>query len=222
MNTVPVCRLCQSSAVSSFCQDKRRHYFRCHHCYLVFVDEASLLAPAQEKAIYDQHQNDPNDSGYRRFLSRLAVPLLDRIGHKPQRGLDFGCGPGPTLSMMLQEAGHAVALYDPFYISDTTVLAEHGDCVVYDFVACTEAIEHFHHPHREWRQLLGLLKPQGWLGLMTKLVIDESAFKQWHYKNDLTHVSFFSRATFEFLAQRDGLRCEFEGDDVILLQKNGE
>ncbi len=57
---------------------------------------------------------------------------------------------------------------------------------------------------------------------MTKLVIDADAFKSWHYKNDPTHVSFFSRETFRFLAERDGLDVDFVGNDVILLRKKNE
>lgn len=54
---------------------------------------------------------------------------------------------------------------------------------------------------------------------MTKLARDVDAFAHWHYKNDPTHVSFFSRETFSFLAERDGLEVEFVGNDVILLRK---
>ena len=54
---------------------------------------------------------------------------------------------------------------------------------------------------------------------MTKLATEAEAFTRWHYKNDPTHVSFFSRDTFRFLAQRDGLEVEFVGNDVILLRK---
>ena len=42
----------------------------------------------------------------------------------------------------------------------------------------------------------------------------------WHYKNDQTHVVFFSRQTFEYLAERDKLDLEFIGNDVILLRKS--
>jgi len=54
---------------------------------------------------------------------------------------------------------------------------------------------------------------------MTKMVIDVEAFATWHYKNDLTHVIFFSHATFEYLAERDKLELEFVGKDIILLRK---
>ena len=68
------------------------------------------------------------------------------------------------------------------------------------------------------RLLLEMLKPAGWLGIMTRLVTDEVDFTQWYYKNDPTHVSFFSRETFRYLAERDKLKVEFIGDNVILLR----
>jgi 2-polyprenyl-3-methyl-5-hydroxy-6-metoxy-1,4-benzoquinol methylase len=182
-------------------------------CKLVFVPREQRLDAASEKAHYDLHNNDPQDQGYRRFLSRLADPILQRIA-PGSKGLDFGCGPGPTLSLMLTEQGHDMALYDLYYYPDISVLDTR-----YDVVTATEVIEHLYEPNQVWQQWLSLIKPRGWLGLMTKLVIDVDAFAKWHYKNDQTHVVFFSRATFLYLAERDGLDIEFIGNDVILLRK---
>ncbi|GLS85007.1 methyltransferase [Paraferrimonas haliotis] len=180
---------------------------------MVFADPNSLLPPQAEKSVYQNHQNTPEDKGYRKFLSRLAEPLKERLPLY-QNGLDFGCGPGPTLHLMLEEAQHTVSIYDPYFAPDRQVLRHK-----YDFVTCTEAIEHFYRPGREWQLLCQLLKDNGWLAIMTKLVINEAAFANWHYKNDPTHVSFFSRETFEYLAKRDGFSLEFIGQDVILMQK---
>lgn len=179
-----------------------------------FCRSEAQLSPEQEKAVYDQHQNNPDDMGYRQFLGRLATPLVERLPTGPLDGLDFGSGPGPTLSIMLEEMGYNMAIYDPYFAPDPSVLTRQ-----YDFVTCTEAIEHFNQPAKEWGLLLSMIKPGGWLGLMTKLATDAEAFTRWHYKNDPTHVSFFSRDTFRFLAQRDGLEVEFVGNDVILLRK---
>lgn len=211
---MPICPLCHSHNVDEFHQDQRRQYFRCGECVLIFADPAARLSPDAEKAHYDLHENNPDDVGYRRFLDRLAAPLLTRLGELSLQGLDFGSGPGPTLSLMLADAGHEMAIYDPYFAADPAVLDTE-----YDFVTCTEAIEHFYQPAKEWGLLLGMVKPSGWLGLMTKLATDADAFAQWHYKNDPTHVSFFSRETFHYLAQRDGLDVEFVGNDVILLRK---
>ncbi|WP_087023238.1 class I SAM-dependent methyltransferase [Thaumasiovibrio subtropicus] len=208
------CPLCEAADVAHYHQDARRDYFQCQQCSLIFADPDKRLDPAMEKEVYDQHENNSEDLGYRRFLSRVATPLLDKLPAESLKGLDFGSGPGPTLSVMMSEAGHQVAIYDPYFAPDRSVLAQ-----TYDFITCTEAIEHFYTPYQEWQQLLGMLKPGGWLGIMTKLALDYDAFARWHYKNDPTHVSFFSQATFSYLAERDGLDVEFVGNDVILLRK---
>ncbi|PQJ64954.1 class I SAM-dependent methyltransferase [Photobacterium angustum] len=208
------CPLCHSEQHGVFVEDKNRCYFRCQQCALIFADPEAQLSPEQEKAVYDQHQNNPDDMGYRQFLGRLATPLVERLPAGPLDALDFGSGPGPTLSIMLEEMGYNMAIYDPYFAPDPSVLTRQ-----YDFVTCTEAIEHFNQPAKEWGLLLSMIKPGGWLGLMTKLATDAEAFTRWHYKNDPTHVSFFSRDTFRFLAQRDGLEVEFVGNDVILLRK---
>jgi SAM-dependent methyltransferase len=212
-NPAAACPLCGAASAADFFRDHRRGYFRCGTCALIFADPAARLEAAAERAVYAQHRNDPRDPRYRQFLGRLAQPLLQRLGPPPLNGLDFGCGPGPTLSLMLAEAGYPTAVYDPYFAPDTAVLERR-----YDFVTCSEAIEHFHTPAREWAQLVALLRPGGWLGIMTKLATDAAAFDRWHYKNDPTHVSFFSRDTFRYLAERDRLSLSLVGDDVMLLQ----
>jgi len=208
------CPLCTGSNNHFYHQDKKRSYFQCQDCQLIFADANSHLTADAEVAIYQQHENNPEDERYRAFLNKLAAPLLERLGNKGFSGLDFGCGPGPTLSLMLQEAGQQMAVFDPYFANNPEVLAEQ-----YDFICCTEAIEHFYQPANEWALWLKLLNAKGWLGLMTKLAPEKAAFASWHYKNDPTHVCFFSHDTFLFLANRDGFHVEFIGNDVILLQK---
>ena len=208
------CPLCCHHTTYFFYRDAYRSYRRCPNCALIFVARADLLPPSEEKARYDLHENDPNDPGYRKFLSQLTVPLLTRLGPTPQHGLDFGSGPGPTLSIILQEQGHTVDLYDPYYAPQRQTLE-----MKYDFVTCSEAIEHFYTLKTEWQLLVNLLKPGGWLGIMTKLIDDIDEFPHMHYIKDRTHVRFFSRATFRFLARKDNLAVEFIGDNVILMQK---
>jgi len=207
------CPLCQSLDTQHYYEDKRREYLQCQQCELVFVNPDQRLDAKAEKAHYDLHENDPSDEGYRRFLSRVCDPILERIAPN-SLGLDFGCGPGPTLSLMLEEQGHTMSLYDLYYHPDTSVLDKS-----YDFMTATEVIEHLYEPNKVWQQWLNLVKPGGWIGLMTKMVIDVEAFASWHYKNDQTHVVFFGRRTFQYLAERDQLELEFIGNDVILLRK---
>ena len=211
---VSCCPLCQSADCLIYSSDKRRQYWRCRQCELIYADPAALLDAAAEISIYQQHQNDPTDLRYRAFLNKLAAPLQQRLAKTGLQGLDFGCGPGPTLSLMLAEAGQQMAIYDPYFANYPEVLSHH-----YDFICATEVIEHFYLPCREWQLWLQLLKPGGWLGLMTKLTDHVADFANWHYKNDPTHVSFFSSDTFAYLAKRDGFALEIIGPDVILLRR---
>lgn len=207
------CPLCGRPQTRHFHADSKRHYQRCGHCDLVFVPESFFLSMEEEKALYDMHENDPRDAAYRGFLSRLFEPMLERIP-ETGRGLDFGCGPGPTLSLMFEEQGRTVQLYDPFYAPDEAVLD--GE---YDFITATEVAEHLHHPGNELERLWALLRPAGWLGIMTRRLMPEQHFPDWHYKNDPTHVIFFSDRTFLWLASRWKTTATFLGPDVVLLQK---
>ncbi|MFY0990001.1 methyltransferase domain-containing protein [Halomonas sp. C05BenzN] len=210
---MPTCPLCASRDTLHYHRDARRDYHRCRRCGLVFVPAAQRLDPAAERAVYDRHENSPDDPGYRRFLSRLAEPLRARLA-PGDRGLDFGAGPGPTLSVMFEEAGHPMAIYDPFYAPDASVLEQ-----LYDFITATEVVEHLFEPGRELARLAAMLPPGGWLGLMTKRVTDREAFAGWHYILDPTHVCFFSESSFAWLAGQLGMDLEFPAADVVLLQK---
>jgi transcription initiation factor TFIIIB Brf1 subunit/transcription initiation factor TFIIB len=207
------CPLCDNKNTSDYCEDNRRSFYVCECCQLVFVSSDQWLSSEDEKAVYDKHQNTPNDQAYRKFLSRLFIPLLEKL--KPgDAGLDFGCGPGPTLSVMFEEQGFPVQLYDIFYNNNPSVLKRH-----YQFITATEVIEHLQRPGAVVSQLWQLLKPGGTLGVMTKLLINKEAFLSWHYKNDQTHVCFFSRQTFNWLANELDAQLTIVGNDVILLTK---
>jgi len=207
------CPLCEAGDLLPFHEDKHRSYIRCRTCQLVFVPPAFFLSPEEEQAHYDLHENDPADQRYRTFLSRLCTPLLKRLAPHSS-GLDFGSGPGPTLSVMLQEAGHRVALYDRFYADDPSVFEQQ-----YDFITASEVVEHLHHPGSELKRLWNRLRPGGVLGIMTKLVADQQAFRSWHYIRDPTHVCFFSTATWGWLAAEWGAEHEQIGADITLLRK---
>lgn len=213
MTASDICPLCTNAATALYWRDKRRDYCRCPVCETVFVPPAFHLPPDREKAEYDLHRNDVNDPGYRRFLARIATPLLARLPAAAQ-GLDFGCGPGPALAAMLREAGHRCALYDLYYFPDDQVLHHR-----YDFITATEVVEHLANPHAALAQLWACLNPGATLALMTKRVHDREAFQRWHYKNDPTHITFFSAGSFAWLAQQWGAAFELIDSDVVFFTK---
>ena len=211
-STDRLCPLCRASQGRPFYRDSRE-YFRCPVCTLVFVLPCQFLSSKEEKSVYDLHYNSADDPGYRRFLARLFGPLSQRLAPN-SCGLDFGSGPGPTLSVMFEEAGHSMEIYDPFFAPETIALQRK-----YDFIVASEVVEHLHDPRRELDRLWSCLKPNGLLGIMTKRVIDRDAFSRWHYKNDPTHVCFFSTATFQWLADHWGSILTFPDKDVVLFTK---
>ncbi len=165
-----------------------------------------------EKARYDQHQNDPSDPRYRQFLSRLTNPVIERVP-KGSVGLDFGSGPGPALGPMLTEAGLTVHLYDPFYAPDPEVWKRR-----YDFITASEVLEHLHAPRLELARLFSVLAPEGYLATMTRWVEDRSSFINSRYTRDPTHVCFYSTATCNWIARRWHTRLELPDTGVALFR----
>ena len=214
----PACPLCRGGDIAEYHRDQRRDYLHCGTCDLVFVPPARHLSPQAQKAYYDLHDNQPDDAGYRRFLGRLFEPLNQRLA-RGARGLDAGCGPGPALAAMFAEAGYPVALYDPIYAPDASVLKG-----PYDFISLSEVVEHMAEPGRDLDRLWAALGPGGWLGIMSKRVRDPAAFKTWHYITDPTHISYFSEVTFRWLCARwtsqgTAASLVIAGDDVVLIEK---
>jgi len=219
-NICPLCKKIQSCEYSS---DRNRDYLLCNHCKLIYVPEELHLTSEEEKKQYDFHTNNPADQGYRNFLSRLFIPLSERLTPN-SKGLDFGCGPGPTLSVMLEEVGFNMQIYDIFYARNESVFEN-----LYHFISATEVFEHLMNPAEEIERLLSSLEPGGYLGVMTKLVApsaleiaiptNKEKFNNWHYKNDLTHICFFSQETFLWIAKKYQLTVEFIAADVVILQK---
>ncbi len=167
----------------------------------------------QERRYYLTHQNDVDDAGYRAFLAKLADPLSARL-EPGQRGLDYGCGPGPALAAMLREAGHRMVLYDPLFRPDGAALE-----ATYDFITCTETAEHFPHPADELDRLCRLLRPGGILAFLTCFQTDDARFEGWHYRRDPTHVVFYRAHTMRRLARDRGFPCEIPRKDVALMRK---
>lgn len=177
------------------------------------MDPALRLTPEIEKARYDQHENKPDDPNYRAFLNQLFEPLQKKL--KPNSlGLDFGSGPGPTLHLMFEEKGHRMNIYDPFYANDKTVFQH-----LYDFITTTETAEHLFNPKEEFEQLWTCLKPGGWLGIMTEFAPPVENFPDWHYRRDDTHVAFYSKNTFNWLARTWNTAVEFHGNRVAIFHK---
>jgi hypothetical protein len=194
------------------CDDEVREYWKCPECLLIHVPARFHLAAVAEKKRYDLHQNSMSDEGYVRHLMRIVEPVAERV---PQgaHGLDFGSGPAPVLARLLESRGYSMALYDRFYADDQDALAKK-----YDFLVSVETIEHLSDPASVFAMFDRLVVPGGCIGLMTQMVADEKGFAAWHYRNDLTHICFYSAATFEWIGKRLGWGLELCEKDVMVFR----
>ena len=209
----PACPVCRAPSTRSLLGVDGRDYWRCKTCDATFLDPRQRPGRREEYDYYRLHENDPHDPRYRTFLSRLAGPLLERLD-PGSHGLDYGCGPGPALAAMLREAGHDVAIYDPFFHPDPAPLTRS-----YDFITCTEVVEHFHHPAEEFDRLDRMLRPGGCLAVMTCFQTDDARFARWHYRQDPTHVAFYRESTLRAVAAQRGWTCDIPAKDVALMGK---
>ena len=117
-----------------------------------------------------------------------------------------------THSTGVTERGFPTQDYDPFFAPDRGLLDGH-----YDFVTCSETVEHFHDPAAEFERLHRLVRPGGWIGVMTQRV-DERLSPSWGYLRDPTHVCFYSIATMRWIASRFGWTVEVPTSDVVLFR----
>ena len=213
----PQCPLCSSYDTRFIHRSDDRHgirvFYECAACDLAFVPAEYHLQESVEVERYRMHDNDPNDEGYRRFLSRLWKELAPRL-RPGASGLDFGCGPGPALAHMMREDGFEVALYDPHFFPDASRIDRR-----YDFITCTETVEHLRDPAATFALLDTLLIPDGQLGVMTGMLEDRADFASWYYQRDPTHICFYTRKTMSRIADMRGWTADFPTQNVIIFRR---
>jgi SAM-dependent methyltransferase len=219
MNDKHQCPLCQSNQVGEYLRDTqfiggRRDYFSCNQCALIFVTPNCHLSTSEERARYTTHKNSPQDVGYVKFLKQLTDPLKAHL-HSESCGLDYGCGPGPAIDAIYKEEDIKVFNYDPYFKNDKALLNK-----TYDFVVCTEVFEHLRNPYEDIKRITNLVKPGGFIGVMTLLYKDEEDFKTWWYRKDNTHIMFYTKKTFQWINKHFNLEVLKIEARVVIFQKN--
>lgn len=205
-----MCPMCHSSG-SKPLSIENKTYWVCPGCGLHYLDPGHRLAPAEERERYLLHE--PGDEGYARFVS----PLLERIAEftppGPEvRGLDFGAGQAPVLSVWLRERGYDMSIYDPYFFPEAVQPP-------FDFIVACEVAEHLYDPPAELRRLKSWLRPGGHLYLMTSILKPTTDFANWYYRRDPTHVVFYTPQTIDWIAQNLGFQkvgANISGNVVVL------
>jgi len=195
------CLLCQSSNTASFQVMKKpeKGYFHCDQCDFIFMNPSERMTAMEEKARYDLHTETGSD-GHIAFLQPLVDFVTKHLEKMPiekahLKVLDYGCGSKAFLSGLMALKDIPVTNYDLFYFPDQDVFRRN-----YHAITATEVWEHLYNPREEIARLASVLKPGGILAVMTSGHKGEGAFHDWHYRRDLTHVSFYSEKTMRSIA----------------------
>jgi len=209
-----ICPICYSNSTKLLYKANKhenyRDYFHCDICDFIFVDKTFFLSKQQEKNRYLEHNNSFKDIRYREFLQKMytaIVPLLK----KGASGLDYGSGTCQLLKRIFNENNFNVTCYDPFFTPNKNALK-----TTYDFIVSTETAEHFYNPIKEFKTMSKLIKPNFHIGIMTNRVESIEQFPSWYYHNDPTHVSFYSKKTFIWIARKFKWNYIFHKNNIVI------
>lgn len=201
------CIICNNATEKFYDKPFDVDFYKCNQCDFIARDRAALMETTAEKEIYDLHNNSLENEGYvnmfKNFLDKNMVPYQSQ----GRKGLDFGSGPEPVLSQILErDYGYDMDYYDKFYAKDKVYVDKK-----YDLITCTEVVEHLDHPLEYFRLFASLLEEDGVLAIMTLFHHnDEEHFLNWHYRRDRTHISFFNKKTLAMVAEQTGLELIHE------------
>lgn len=207
-----VCRLCHHE-MAYFSTTRKRDYYRCPQCDSIQLKSSYILNQSNEKARYDTHQNDVHDPRYQAFVSPITNYILSSYSSK-EKGLDFGAGPGPVIATQLKEKQYNITLFDPYYHNNQVALNR-----LYDYIFACEVIEHFNEPLETFRTLDRITKTNGDWVFMTWIYEDTIDFSSWQYKNDETHVIFYSKKTLEYLKSKFAFQSLIIKDRLVIFKK---
>jgi len=210
------CKICK--AISSPIVDEKtsKIYYKCSNCEYIFLDKLFFIDENLEKKHYDKHHNNLESVGYVQMFQNLIEEFVLAKKEHISSALDFGCGEGEVLPIILERNGLSCDRYDLFYFPEKTYKDK-----TYDLILSTEVIEHLDKPLEMLNEILSHINKNAYLILMTAFhPLDEKEFLKWWYIRDITHIGFFTIKTFEYIAKELNLKIVKHNDkNTIMFQK---
>lgn len=201
-----VCIFCEHNLLNSFLAGGKQ-YFGCKQCGGVFLDPLIRLSLVQERDRYLFHNNSLLNAGYKNYLERFWQGFISFLSPTEfdkklvSSVLDWGSGPDPAFAKLLDNKGYDVSFYDPFFASK---LPKKG--TLFDCITGIEVVEHFYEPSRDFMLITSFLADGGYLVVATHILpSDPKDFDSWWYRQDSTHVSFYTELSLRYLGERSGL-----------------
>jgi len=211
-----LCKLCNKHVTNISDTRNNWEFLHCMDCGFIFKNPQDYVSSKEELKQYNNHNNTIDSPGYvemfEKFMEETFLEHIDEI----KNVLEFGSGPGPVFSELLKRLGLHVDMYDKYFSPERVYEGKE-----YDLITSTEVIEHIENPLEIFEFFSAHVKSGGYLALMTQFhTNDAEDFKKWWYKNDPTHICFFTPQSFEILAEICGFRVlKTDLKKSILLQR---
>ena len=215
METDP-CRICLHETKRISDEPFGIDYFQCLRCDFIFIEEGAVPSREQEKQEYLMHENTRENTGYVHMLENFIEKCVSPYKESVRTVLDFGCGPGPVLAELLREAGYETDIFDPFFFPEKTWQGRQ-----YDLITATEVMEHIRDPMESFKHLKEGLREKGKLAIKTLFHPgDAQRFKNWWYRREVSHISFYSQVTISHIARQLGMNILMtDGKSCFVLGK---
>ncbi|PLY15373.1 MAG: class I SAM-dependent methyltransferase [Sulfurimonas sp.] len=180
------------------------------------MDEFFYVDEVREKKHYDKHHNSFESLGYVKMFEDLIEEFVAPLKENIKSALDFGCGEGEVLPVLLERNNIVCDRYDLFYFPQKVYLGKE-----YDIILSTEVFEHLKNPLEIFKELLSYVKKDGYLLLMSAFhPSNDEEFLKWWYIRDITHIGFFNLKTFEYIADALDVKIvKHNLKNIIIFQK---
>lgn len=216
------CRVCGGRDAAPYAAKDGYRFVRCGGCGFVYLDP--MPSPRTLAALYGGDAGEISAERYPKAASRMRRARIKALRFaryfRGGKALDIGCGGGFVVEAMRRRGAWAAGLdidaraiayargHFPdcaFFCEDFATFAARG--LVFDFVYCSEVIEHLPDLDGFMRLLAGALRPGGRVFLTTpdighrRVPADVTA---WDMFSPPRHVQFFDVQTIRILFARYG------------------
>ncbi|WP_188093928.1 class I SAM-dependent methyltransferase [Sulfurimonas sp. CVO] len=210
------CKICDNETIDIVDNKTKKIYHKCLECEYIFLDEFFYVDEVREKKHYDKHHNSFESLGYVKMFEDLIEEFVTPLKENIKSALDFGCGEGEVLPVLLERNNIVCDRYDLFYFPQKVYLGKE-----YDIILSTEVFEHLKNPLEIFKELLSYVKKDGYLLLMSAFhPSNDEEFLKWWYIRDITHIGFFNLKTFEYIADALDVKIvKHNLKNIIIFQK---
>lgn len=211
------CKICNNTTSQILDEKTKKIYHQCSTCSYIFLDKQFYIDITKEKLHYDKHHNNFESLGYVKMFEELIEEFVAPFNDEIKTALDFGCGEGEVLPILLEKNYITCSRYDLFYFPKKVY-----EDRVYDLIVSTEVIEHLQNPMQILQELALHVRSGGYLLLMSAFHPNSvEEFLKWWYIRDITHIGFFNMSTFENVANQLSFNIiKTNNRNTIMLKKS--